>query len=292
MSTHRKSEREESWIVGVGRVGKHIAAAEEANGIAVRLFDARRRSVTIDGKKKSIDRGPMPGSPQRMWFCMPDEEIEYAINEWAAAGAKPIVAVHVSGWNSPDLLIPVSAERLSFHPMRSLPGKKPDELIGASVSLCGTPNAVDWGKWFVKSISGKAVVVKDTEKAWLHLICQLAANVPFATLAAIERVSKQVSVPKRFLQNAVQEMMAGTIANGLTYGVSGAATGPVARGNIHAVKATMTKLETDPLVQAYYRAYSRLLAEVLIETGERELRGKWRQIVQTEGDIHVSPIVD
>ncbi len=259
---NKTGKPETVWIVGAGRVGLLIAAAERKNESHVTLFDTKATTEKIGSHRFRVNHEIHAGEPDRIWFCVPDDKLSDIIETWRDAGAKPKMALHTSGWHSPELLKPLfndDGEYLSFHPMRSLLGKNPEEWKNSLINLSGTSEAIKWGKTFCELIECKAIVVRAEEKPFIHLISQLAANVPFALVASIEQLSETTSLPKGVLSRVVFEMVNNATLNALRVGAVNAATGPVARGDEHTIRNGLQALEPYPAARAFYEAYVKCL---------------------------------
>lgn len=257
---------EEVWIVGAGRVGKLIAAGERADGCEVTLFDTEPGTCRLGNFRFNITTGPQSGSPDRLWFCVPDDLLEKLVNEWRSAGVQPKLTLHTSGWHSTELLAPISGaigDRVSLHPMRSVLGKRDDELAGALISVAGTNRGSVWAKGFCERRKAYAITIETSEKPSLHLICQFAANFPFAIMAAIESLSESTQISRGRLVQAVEEMIIRSTHNAVVNSAAAAATGPVARGDAKTVAASLKALEGNPALHKFYQSYVEVLQEAI-----------------------------
>ncbi len=262
MTVSEFNDSEQAWIIGSGRVGRLIAIAERKYGSKIRLFDVTQGIVLIDDAQFTIEAGIFSGTPDRVWFCVPDDYLDQVIADWLKAGLHPKMALHTSGWHLPYALEPLvgaSGEYAAVHPLRSLLGQSIDELIGVVFALAGTEGACNWAHEFSKSTGCFSVVIKPEEKPLVHLISQFASNLPFAMVAAIEQLSRSTSLPPELITRVVSEMVMRSTQNALELGAANAATGPVARNDRKMVSEAMKKLEPYPELQAFYKAYADLL---------------------------------
>ncbi|MDK9699370.1 MAG: DUF2520 domain-containing protein [bacterium] len=274
------------WIVGVGRLGKLVAAAELQDGNTVRLFDVIPETIRIQRRVVCVEPDIEAGAPDRTWFTVPDDEIAEVAAQWATAGCAPKMAIHTSGWHLPDILKPLgglNTEYLSLHPMKSIQPNNRDQWRDTVVSLCGSPKAVAWAKGFLKRRHAKPMEVAPEMKRTLHLLSQLVANIPYVLVESAYQLASRASLPADFLQEAILTMMRGSTDIAVTEGVL-AATGPIARGDAQVVHQSIQELQAYPQLQSFYREYAKLLlSQLQTQSPEDSRTAAWKTIKEQLG---------
>lgn len=231
-------------VIGGGRAGMSLARALAARGweiagILARSDDPRRAAEEVD------------------WLVIaaPDG----AIAEVAArvAPVATTLVVHLSGSLGLEVLAPHS-RRASLHPLVSLP----DARIGAARLTAGAWFAVAGDlavRAAVDALAGRAVAVREEDRAAYHAAACIASNHLVALLGQVARIADSAGVPLEAYLDLARE----TLENVAVLGPARALTGPIARGDEETVARHLAAIAENERVA--YRALAdcarRLVAE-------------------------------
>lgn len=196
-------------IIGSGRAGSSFALALGQVGWRVAL---RRRGDPI-GDATTADL---------VLICTPDAMVESMASTIEPG---PAVVAHVAG-SLPLTVLEPHSRRASVHPLMALP----DAAIGAArlldggwFAVAGDPLAVE----VVADLGGRAIAVRDDQRALYHATASVASNHLVALLAQVERLSDTIGVPRE----AFLDLARGSLDNVCALGALAALTGPAARGD-------------------------------------------------------------
>lgn len=286
------------WIVGFGRVGHLIYSLEKQLHSTIQVFtkSGGNRIFQSDQPYTIPTRTIfLLENVDRIWICVSDDAIEEIIQQMKKIGIQTHLAIHTSGWHSPKLLESIVAPNqhyLSFHPMTSI-GHSATQLNHALVSLCGTGGGLEFGLNAAKILQCQSIVIDETEKKPLHLLCQFASNVPYALLAAALELGKQTSVPTETLLYSIKQMLTDAVNNVLDDSVHKFATGPIARGDEKFIDESIEFLRKHPKLLQFYLGYVQYLTSYFIQQGDPiEKLQQWKKIQQKLEESDVSSIMD
>jgi predicted short-subunit dehydrogenase-like oxidoreductase (DUF2520 family) len=196
-------------IVGSGRLGRALAPALAAAGIAV------------DGP---LGRGADGAGADVVLLCVPDGEIAAA-----AAAVLPrhgLLVGHCSGATTLDMLAP--HERFSLHPLMSVPLDGASRLAGAAAAVAGsTEQARAVAVALAYRLGLTPVSVADEDRAAYHAAASIASNFLVTLEAAAERVAGTAGVDRA----ALVPLVRATLENWAALGSERALTGPLVRGD-------------------------------------------------------------
>lgn len=154
----------------------------------------------------------------------------------AAVAPSPDVAVlHLSGSLPLGVLAP-HARRAALHPLVSIPDGDVD-LRGRWFAVDGDPIALE----LVLALGGRAVEVRDEQRAAYHAAAAVASNHLVALLGQVERIAEVAGVPLE----AYLDLVRGTVDNVARLGPRRALTGPVARGDWETVQRHLDAIPDD-----------------------------------------------
>ncbi|MCX7835641.1 MAG: DUF2520 domain-containing protein [bacterium] len=287
------------WIVGFGRVGHLVYAIEQQLSSIVMVFTktSKERIVSIGDKETYIKTYQtfFTSTVDRIWICTPEYTYFSILKELADLNVKANLAIHTSGWHSPKILEPIVIEKgdwLSFHPMVSIQPKA-THLKNAYVSLCGTDGGIEFGKMAAKFICAHSFIVSEADKKTLHLLCQFAANVPYALFAAALELGQETKISHEILFPAIKQMMNQVFDSITTDTIHPLITGPIARGDLEFVQMSLEFLQTRPHLLKFYIGYVQYLTTYLLHKGvPYDKLQQLQKIQQTLEGMNVSAIMD
>ena len=196
-------------IVGAGRLGRALAAALRAAGVAV------------DGP---LGRGSDGGEAEVVLLCVPDGEIGAAA---ALLAPRPGRLVgHCSGALG---LAPLAGrEAFSLHPLMTVTGDGGAPFAGAAAAVDGaTPRARAVATALARRVGLAPVAVAERDRAAYHAAASIASNFLVTLEAAAERLAASAGVDRA----ALVPLVRATLDNWAALGAERALTGPLVRGD-------------------------------------------------------------
>jgi predicted short-subunit dehydrogenase-like oxidoreductase (DUF2520 family) len=200
-------------IVGAGRLGRALARALDAAGIAV---------------EGPLGRAVEPTSEIAV-LCVPDAEIAAAA---AAAGGARFVG-HVSGATPLSALAEAGDETFGLHPLQTFAGGEGAEAFrGAGAAIAGTtPEALAVARELAERLGMTAIEISDSERAAYHAAASIASNFLITLQAAAERLAAGAGIDPADARALLAPLVRSTVDNWAERGPRDALTGPVARGD-------------------------------------------------------------
>ncbi len=199
-------------IVGGGRLGRALAAALTAAGVAV------------DGPL-SRDESIAPGALDAVLLCVPDGEIATA----AARVTADAPVGHCSGATGLEVL--AGHEAFSMHPLMTVVAdgtSKPTPFAGAGAAVAGaTPHALAVAVAIARVLGLAPIEIAPADRAVYHAAASMASNFLVTIEAAAERLAAEAGLERGHLVPLVRA----TVENWAALGPERALTGPVARGD-------------------------------------------------------------
>jgi predicted short-subunit dehydrogenase-like oxidoreductase (DUF2520 family) len=208
-------------VVGAGRLGRALAVALRAAGVAV-VGPAGRR-VT-------------PAGCDAIVLCVPDREIERAAA--AVAGAAPLVG-HCSGMTPLSALDPVrraGGEAFALHPLQSFAhgdaARAAERFAGCGCALAGSsPAALATARALAGALGMRAFEIADAQRPAYHAAASIASNFLVALEGAAERVAAGAGLAPGEARALLAPLVRSTVENRAALGPEDALTGPIARGD-------------------------------------------------------------
>jgi predicted short-subunit dehydrogenase-like oxidoreductase (DUF2520 family) len=198
-------------IVGRGRMGRALAAALSAAGIAVR---------------GPFGRGARCEDSDVVLLCVPDRAIAAA----ARAVAPGRLVGHCSGAATLEPLLPHDA--FSLHPLLSVTAGGPARFAGAGCAVAGvTPRALGAARALAAALRMHAVEVADADRALYHAAASMASNY----LVTLETEAADLAARAGVVRELLVPLIRATVDQWAEQGAR-ALTGPIARGD-HATVA-------------------------------------------------------
>jgi predicted short-subunit dehydrogenase-like oxidoreductase (DUF2520 family) len=193
-------------IVGAGRLGRALASALPAAGIAV------------DGP---LGRGADGGAADVVLLCVPDGEIR------AAARCIPVgpLVGHCSGATGLDDLAP--HEAFGLHPMMTVTAEGAG-FAGAGAAIGGTTaRALAAADALAEALGLRAFEIEDADRAAHHAACSIASNF----LLTLEDAAETLAISAGGRRDLLVPLVRATVENWAREGAGAALTGPIARGD-------------------------------------------------------------
>lgn len=267
-------------IVGAGRLGTALAAALVRGGWrAEAVFDkdakaARESRHLIGGGRATTDiHGPARAGAVVL-LTVPDDEIGRVAARLGPAGThwEERFAFHTSGLLPARTLEPLAergAKVASLHPAQSFPVKDAPGRVfrGITWGVEGDAAAVEVAVKIVRALHGRVLLLSERDKPLYHAACSLASN----SLVALEWSAAEL-LAKAGLDDAraaevLFPLLQGTLQNVKELGLKSALTGPVARGDVAAVRAHLKALAGYPEIRETYLALGRQALTMAFDRG-------------------------
>jgi predicted short-subunit dehydrogenase-like oxidoreductase (DUF2520 family) len=255
-------------VIGAGRVGLALGAALQTTGAADRvvfygrsleppphpIFDIA--APPGDDAEAPVEYriwpAPLPAGTTVALLAVPDDALAEVAHDLARTGTAPTgcAALHHAGALTADVLAPLHAAGYavgSMHPLLAIadPWIAAERLSGVTYALAGEPAAVAAGRRLADALGGFSVVVPATMRPLYHAAAVLASNGLVAVLAAAVRLFAQVGISEPEAVQGLVPLVRGTLDNLENFGVRGALTGPVVRGDVDTVRLHLARLSAE-----------------------------------------------
>ena len=243
-------------LIGAGSAGTALILALHERGypivgIASRtLAKAQRCARLVDCETFSTDPGAVVPLADALFIATPDDVIREVCEGIANQGgfrAGQIVA-HLSGALTSEELEAAracGAKGMALHPMQTFadPQQGAKNMIGASFSLEGDPEAVAFGREVVEAFSGRVFVIPKERKALYHAALCVASNYLVTVVDLAARIMERAGVGKEEALGAMLPLIRGTVNNLERIGLPGALTGPISRGDAATIARHLNAME-------------------------------------------------
>ncbi len=280
--------RRKIGLIGAGSAGTALILALHDKGypivgIASRtLASAERCARWVGCERFSTDPGAVVPLADALFIATPDDAIREVCEGIAKQGgfrARQIVA-HLSGALTADELEAAracGAKVMALHPMQTFadPQQGAKNMIGASFSLEGDPEAVAFGREVVEAFFGRVFVIPKDRKALYHAALCVASNylVTVADLAA--RMLERAGIEKGAALEAMLPLIQGTVNNLARDGLPLALTGPISRGDAATIARHLNAMEElAPEVLDFYRTLGKETVRLAREKGGLDPEGE------------------
>lgn len=265
-------------VIGPGRVGTLLAtslarAGRRVVAVAGGTAAARDRvAAAVAGCRPCADPAEAVAAAGLVVLCVPDDAVEPAVTELAAADAwrSHHHVVHLAGSHGLEPLRRAGlagARPAACHPAMTVPAGSldPDLLVGVPWAVT-VPSGEDggWAHELVRDLGGDPTDVPDPARALYHAGLAVASNAAGAVAVVARQLllAARIEDPARFLAPLLHRSVDNVLADG-----AAALTGPVVRGDLGTVARHLDVLDRDvpELADAYRQLTSVLLGRVRAE---------------------------
>jgi predicted short-subunit dehydrogenase-like oxidoreductase (DUF2520 family) len=204
-------------VVGAGRAGGALARLAREAGIEVRVAGRGEIAAASSGAGVAL-------------LCVPDDRIEAACAEVAAAGPPPFVG-HVSGATPLTALGAAAgrgAETFSIHPLQTIPDAGAD-LAGSPCAVSGSgASGREFAEALARRLGLRPFPLDDEQRVAYHAAASMASNF----LVALEESAADL-LAKAGIDDARELLAPLVLRTAANWSERGAAalTGPIARGD-------------------------------------------------------------
>jgi len=238
-------------FIGAGRVGAALAFALGDAGYPVVAVASRGRdsadslAAAISGARSRSSAQEVADEADLVFVTTPDAAIEAVAESvrWPAG----ISVVHTSGALSRDALAAAArqgARAGSLHPLQSFadPRQARKNLPGSVFGVEAEPGLKETLLAIVADLGGTAVELRAEDKALYHAAAVLISNYTLTLTKLSTDLWLRFGWERPAALKALLPLLKGTIANLEALGLTGALTGPVARGDVATVQAHLDAL--------------------------------------------------
>lgn len=245
-------------FVGAGKVGHTLARLWYAQGYVVRAIYSRT-SEHAQALATQVQAEVVPSAADVIQtadltlLTVPDGAIKTvaadAANGLPILGQRPRKAViHTSGVLSRDVLSPLAESGLmtgSLHPAFPFADVETAvaKLPGATFGLEAESDALKtWLGELIRAVNGQVFMIPPGGKAVYHSAFVFASNYMVTLYAIAEKLLLSLGAEREVADNALNRLLAGTVANLSRQGIPNALTGPLVRGDAETIKLHMEAL--------------------------------------------------
>jgi len=156
-----------------------------------------------------------------------------------ALGAEPLEALHHRGYRVGTL-----------HPLQAIanPVTGAQRLLGASFALSGEPEALAVARRIVSTLGGRGIQVPTVRRPLYHAAAVMASNYLVVLLRVAAGLLEEAGAGPEESEAAILALAQGALNNVADYGLQGALTGPVSRGDADVVGLHLRTLDRDDAV--------------------------------------------
>ena len=261
------------FVLGAGRAGRGLALAFQGAGVPVVGLHGRRPApewVT------PITAGRIPDamrSADVVLIAVRDAQLDEAIRELLDAGpASSAVVLQASGGTEPGAYRIARAQGIpcgTFHPLLPLadPDRTPERVRGAYIGIDGDPRARQAAKRLATEIGGRTLDIPPGQRALYHAGAVIASNFVGVLLELAAETMRVAGVSPDAARGATRALLLAAADNLRNADAADALTGPVARGDVHTVRAHLEALAPYPEIDTVYRALTRRAVALARERG-------------------------
>ena len=239
-------------IIGVGMVGRSLAAALGGRGARVaavasrRLESAQEAAALARCEFATTDLAAAARCANAIALCVPDDAVAAACAEAARGGGfEPgDVAIHFSGALPAGVLAPAQAAGasiLSLHPVQTFAQPDPGAFEGIVCVLEGDAEGVAFGRELAGALGARAVEISAEHKPLYHAALCIACNYLVTLADAGVGLLERAGLGDDALP-ALLPLLRGAVGNLARVGLPAALTGPLSRGDAATVRAHLAAL--------------------------------------------------
>ncbi|MEO8612300.1 MAG: DUF2520 domain-containing protein [Chloroflexota bacterium] len=267
-------------FVGAGKVGHTLARLWYAKGFSVRAVYSRTPDHARDladqvGAEAVESPAEVLGLADLTFLTVPDDaihsvvdEVEKLLRDDNALAEKAVI--HTSGALDTKVLSPLSKSGFmtgGLHPAfpfadveTALTG-----LLGATFGIEADAQVLqDWIVTLVGAVDGRIFAIPAGGKAIYHSAFVFASNYAVTLYAIAEKLLLGLGADHAVADNALNGLLAGTVANLRQQGIPAALTGPLVRGDAETIKLHLEALNrVDPDLVELYRQLAQLSLPML-----------------------------
>ncbi|MFW6055800.1 MAG: Rossmann-like and DUF2520 domain-containing protein [Chloroflexota bacterium] len=251
-------------FIGVGKVGTAfgvrlaekgfpvVAAMDIVKDEATRFADSISGCTVYDTAQQLADEVDF------VFITTPDDVIAQVAKDvqWHTGQS----VIHCSGANSAAILEPARATWAHvgcLHPCNTFASiaQSLENLPGSTFTLEAEEPVLTDLKEFVQALDGRALMLKEEDKALYHASICIACNYMYTIVNIATEMWKHFGIDQADALTACMPILKGTLNNIEHVGFPGCLTGPIARGDVGTIRKHLQALqENEPDRVALYKA--------------------------------------
>ena len=269
-------------IVGCGKVGTALGLFLTKRGYPAVGFASRSLSSAkklADGLRVNCVSKSFWDATQHadiVFITTPDGAIENTCNQISQNSGfkKNAFVFHCSG-ALPSTILKSASSRCdafiaSMHPLQSYASAtfNSNPFQNIIITVEGENEAVKTAEQIVKDLGAKFVKIATDGKILYHAAAVVASNYLITLINLSLTLMNKAEISGKDALHVLQPLIAGTLENIERVGIPEALTGPIARGDIHTVKAHLNALETiSPEILKLYKLLGIYTVEIATAKG-------------------------
>lgn len=243
-------------VVGCGRVGsalgRHLSGAGyRPAGFSSSRHESARAAADLAGATDKWFADPWDAARDAdiLLITTPDGVIAETCRKIAENGGirKGAVVLHCSGVLPSTILAPAAAAAArtgSMHPLQSFAAPKSDNpFTGIMVAVEGDAEAVETARTMASDLGAIPFAIRTEGKTLYHASAVAASNYLATLMALAVDLMAASGARKEDAFRILKPLVAGTLHNIETIGITDALTGPIARGDVDTVAAHIMAIQ-------------------------------------------------
>lgn len=246
-------------IIGAGRLGIHWLAAFSSQG-NLHIQQIVSRHLSEENIHWPVVNTLSQLKPADITIiCVADDELESTITQITSTIEIETgqLFVHCAGRYSSELLAPLAdlgAQTVAIHPLKAF-----TQTINANVfdncliSMEGQADAINQIEPILKQLGARPFIIDKAQKTLYHSACTLASNGLVGLAHAANQLFLACGIEPALAKQNTLSLLSASLDNCHTNNsLLGALTGPIARGDKHAVNAHLNALNSHSQTQQLY----------------------------------------
>ncbi|MBK8136356.1 MAG: DUF2520 domain-containing protein [Chloroflexi bacterium] len=261
-------------FVGAGKVGSVLARAWFRQGYQIVSVYSRMQPHTTElareiGATAAESASAVVDLSDLVILCVPDDAIASVVEALSEKSWREKAVVHTSGVHGVGILYPLTATGAmtgSLHP--ALPFARfdhsPDVLKGITFAIeSDHPILSVWLSDLIDAVEGAMITLRPESKALYHAALVLTSNYAISLFAASKQILVGLGAGEQAAEEALLQLLRGTLSNLAEQGLPDALTGPLVRGDIGTLKLHLAALESNSPALSAYLTLARLTLPLL-----------------------------
>jgi len=254
-------------LIGCGRVGVTLFCLLKKNNTIVGVHDRNRQRERSAARLLKIESNPpyhgLIDRCEAIFLATPDDEIlkAYARMRKYTKGTKYVF--HFSGILAADIIPRThNAYRASVHPFATFPRiAVPAGNAHYHLSIEGDAQALRACRKIFSKKNFTLKRIRKKDKTLYHLVGVFSSNLLVALVSSAGRIAGRIGWKREEIRQMMIPIIEQTIRNIERYGIEGALSGPLQRGDTGVVKKHLAALRYDKDLIDVYRSLSRAMLD-------------------------------
>lgn len=275
-------------IIGVGRLAASLGAALVEAGYPLRAVASRNatsaRQLADGFGCAAVPAAAVVDTCDLVFMTVPDVQIGPLVEALAWRPGQAVV--HCSG-ALPLIALDVVARRGGLtgclHPLQSFPSRSPEPSRFRDIH-CGVEALEPLGQYLdavVVAVGGHPFPLEGVDRRLYHAAAVFMSNHVVALASAATRLWEQAGLPEETGREALAPLLLAAANNVASLPLTGALTGPLARGDIATIEGHLAAMESMPDLRELYRALSAELLHLELGCPEETTR-RLRELLRPE----------